>query len=63
MNENLTEFFNNQLDPLSYGYALELGFEYNTQLKITLVGQQLVNADPSGNFGRFVARLIVGYRF
>lgn len=57
------QFFNNQLDPLSYGYALELGLEYNTQLKITLVGQQLVNADPSGNFGRFVARLIVGYRF
>ena len=61
--ESRQQFFNNQLDPLSYGYALELGFEYNTQLKMTLVGQQLVNADPSGNFGRFVARLIVGYRF
>ena len=61
--ESRQQFFNNQLDPLSYGYALELGFEYNTQLKITLAGQQLVNTDPSGNFGQFVARLIVGYRF
>lgn len=57
------QFFDNQLDPFSYGYALELGLEYNTQLKVTLIGQQLLNNDPEGDFGRFVARLIVGYRF
>ena len=43
--------------------ALELGLEYNTQLKITLIGQQLLNVDPNGELGKFVARLIVGYRF
>lgn len=58
-----TQFFNDQLSPFAFGYALELGLEYNTQLKITLIGQQLLNNDPEGDFGRFVTRLIVGYRF
>ena len=61
--ESRIQFFDNQLDPFSYGYALELGLEYNTQLKITLIGQQLLNTNPNGEFGLFVARLIIGYRF
>ena len=56
-------FFNDQLDPLAYGYSMELGLEYNTKLKITLIGQKILNAEPLGNFDQFVARLIVGYRF
>ena len=61
--ENRIKFFNNQLDPFSYGYALEFGLEYNTKLKVTLIGQQILNTDPSGDFDNFVARLIFGYRF
>ena len=61
--ENRIQFFNNQLNPFSYGYSLELGLEYNTQLKITLIGQQLLNTDPNGEFGLLVARLIIAYRF
>jgi hypothetical protein len=61
--ENRIKFFNNQLDPFSYGYALEFGLEYNTKLKVTLIGQQILNTGPSGDFGHFVARLIFGYRF
>ena len=61
--ENRIQFFDNQLDQFSYGYSLELGLEYNSQLKITLIGQQLLNADPNGEFGLLVARLIIGYRF
>ena len=61
--ESRRKFFDNKLDPFSYGYAIELGLEYNTQLKVSLIGQQILNSDPSGDFGRVVARLIVGYRF
>lgn len=56
-------YFNNQIDPLAQGYGVELGIEYNTQLKITLHGQQLLNTDPQGEFNRFISRLIVAYRF
>ena len=61
--ENRIQFFNNQLDTFSYGYSLELGLEYNTQLKISLIGQQLLNTDRNGEFGLLVARLIIGYSF
>ena len=61
--ESRIQFFDNQLDPFSYGYTIELGLEYNSQLKISLIGQQLLNTDPNGEFGLLVARLIIGYRF
>tara|TARA_B100001027_G_C16235713_1_gene316916 strand:+ start:33 stop:806 length:774 start_codon:yes stop_codon:yes gene_type:complete len=61
--ESRRQFFNNNLDPHSYGYAIELGLEYNAQLKVTLLGQQILNADPAGDFGQFVTRLFIGYRF
>ena len=61
--ESRRQFFNNNLDPFAYGYAIELGLEYNTQLKVTLLGQQIFNADPAGDFGQFVTRLFIGYRF
>jgi hypothetical protein len=56
-------YFDDQIDSLAQGYGIELGIEYNTQLKITLHGQQLLNTDPQGDFNRFVTRLIVAYRF
>ena len=61
--ESRRQFLNNNLDTFAYGYAIELGLEYNTQLKVTLLGQQIINAEPGGDFGQFVARLILGYRF
>ncbi|MDA8948380.1 hypothetical protein N9H57_04500 [Flavobacteriaceae bacterium] len=56
-------YFNDQIDPLAQGYGIELGIEYNTQLKITLHGQQLLNTKPEGEFNRFVTRLVIAYRF
>lgn len=56
-------FFDNQIDPLAQGFGIELGIECNTQLKITLHGQQLTNTDPEAEFKRFVTRLVVAYRF
>ena len=61
--ESRRQFFNSNLDPFAYGYAIELGLEYNTQLKVTLLGQQILNAESGGDFDQFVARLILGYRF
>jgi hypothetical protein len=61
--ENIKTFFNDQLDPFSYGYALEFGLEYNKKVKITLIGQQILNSDPEGDFDQIVARLIFSYRF
>ena len=61
--ESRRQFLNNNLDTFAYGYAIELGLEYNTQLKVTLLGQQILNAEPGGGFDQFVARLILGYRF
>jgi len=57
------QFFNGELTPWSYGYAIELGMEYNSQFKFTLLGQQLLNTVSESSFGQFVARLIVSYRF
>jgi hypothetical protein len=61
--ENIKTFFNDQLDPFSYGYALEFGLEYNKKVMITLIGQQILNSDPEGDFDQIVARLIFSYRF
>jgi len=61
--ESRSIYFDDQIDSLAQGYGIELGIEYNTQLKITLYGQQLLNTDPQGDFNRFVTRLIVAYRF
>ena len=61
--ENRTLFFNDELPSLAYGYGLELGLEYNSQLKLILIGQQLVNATPESDFGKFVLRLSLTYRF
>ena len=61
--ESRSIYFDDQIDSLAQGYGIELGIEYNTQLKITLHGQQLLNTDPQGDFNRFVTRLIVAYRF
>ena len=44
------QFFDYKLNPFSYGYAMELGLEFNSQIKVTLIGQQILNADPTGNF-------------
>jgi hypothetical protein len=56
-------YFNDQIDQFALGYGIELGIEYNTQLKVMLHGQQLLNTDPEEDFGRFVTRLIVAYHF
>tara|TARA_B100000886_G_C20420366_1_gene491288 strand:+ start:1861 stop:2634 length:774 start_codon:yes stop_codon:yes gene_type:complete len=61
--ESRSIFFDDQIDSLTQGYGIELGIEYNTQLKIMLYGQKLLNNDPQGDFNRFVTRLIVAYRF
>jgi hypothetical protein len=61
--ESRTLFFNNEIEPFVYGYGIELGLDYNTQLKIILHGQQLVNTVSQSELKRFVTRLTVAYRF
>jgi hypothetical protein len=46
-------YFNDQIDQFALGYGIELGIEYNTQLKVTLHGQQLLNTDPEGRLWPF----------
>lgn len=60
---NRTRFFEELLPPLAQGYGLEIGIDYNRQLKLSLYGQQLLNATPQSALRLFVARLIVAYRF
>jgi len=56
-------FFDELLPPLAQGYGLEIGIDYNRQLKLSLYGQQLINTTPQSALRLFVARLIVAYRF
>ena len=51
-----------QLD-LGLELDLEFGLEYNKKVKITLIGKQILNSDPEGDFDQIVARLIFSYRF
>lgn len=61
--ESRALFFNNELPSLAYGYGIELGLEYNAQLKLILIGQQVVNTTSESDFGKFIFRLSVAYRF
>ena len=56
-------FFNEELPALAYGYGIELGLEYNSKLKLILIGQQLINATSNSDFGKLVLRLSLAYRF
>jgi hypothetical protein len=56
-------FFKEQIDPQAYGYGLEIGIAYNSQLKLSIYGQQLLNTSPESEFNQFVARLVAAYRF
>ncbi len=56
-------FFKEQIDPQAYGYGLEIGIDYNSQLKLSIYGQQLLNTSPESEFNQFVARLVAAYRF
>ena len=62
-NESRGLFFNNELSPIAYGYGIEMGLEYNSQLKLILIGQQLINVTPESDFGKFIFRLSIAYRF
>jgi hypothetical protein len=42
---------------------MEFGIDYNTQLKLIFLGQQIVNASQESIYGRFVARLTLAYKF
>ena len=61
--ENRKIFFNNEIDPFSYGYGLEIGLEYNSKFKLVLLSQQMLNISNESDFKSFITRLILAYRF
>ena len=56
-------FFDGALPSLAQGYGLEIGLDYNRQLKLSLYGQQILNSPKTSELNRFIARLIMAYRF
>jgi len=61
--ENRKIFFNNELNPFSYGYGLEIGLEYNSKFKLVLLSQQMLDVSNESNFKNLITRLILAYRF
>ena len=56
-------FFDGELPSIAYGYGIEFGIDYNTQLKLIFLGQQIVNTSPDSIYGGVVARLTLAYKF
>ena len=62
-NSSRQSFFDGELPSIAYGYGIEFGIDYNTQLKLIFLGQQIVNTSPDSIYGRVVARLTLAYKF
>ena len=61
--EDLTVFFDNHLQPLSIGYGLQTGVEFNQKLRLTFLLNQFVNTLKSESIGIPVLRFNLAYRF
>jgi len=61
--EDLTLFFNDKLESLSYGYGIETGVELNRKVRLVLLLNQFVNTLDPDTMGRPVFRFSLGYRF
>jgi len=59
---DLWVFFDNDLEPLSYGYGLETGVEFNQKLRLIFLLNQFVNPVRAESVGLPVLRLTVAFR-
>jgi hypothetical protein len=56
-------FFNDELKPLSYGYGLQTGIEFNQKLRLIFLLNQFVNVVIPESLGTPVLRFTPSYRF
>ena len=55
-------FFNDQLKPLSYGYGLQTGIEFNRKLRLIFLLNQFINTVVPDSLGVTVIRFTLVYR-
>ena len=61
--EDLSVFFDNQLETVSFGYGLQTGVEFNRKIRLIFLLNQLVNTNNPDTLGNIVMRLNLSYRF
>ncbi len=61
--EDLSVFFDNQLETISFGYGLQTGVEFNRKVRLIFLLNQLVNTNNPDTLGNIVLRLTLSYRF
>ena len=61
--EDLAVFFDNQLKPVSMGYGLQTGVEFNQRLRLIFLLNQFVNSLVPDSLGIPVLRFTLVYRF
>jgi len=61
--KDLTDFFDNQLETISYGYGLQTGVEFNRKVRLVFLLNQFVNTNNPDTLGNLVMRLTFSYRF
>ena len=60
--EDLAVFFDNQLKPVSLGYGLQTGVEFNQRLRLIFLLNQFVNTLVPDSLGIPVLRFTLVYR-
>ena len=61
--EDLAVFFDNQIKPVSMGYGLQTGVEFNQRLRLIFLLNQIVNTLVPDSLGIPVLRFTLVYRF
>ena len=61
--EDLAVFFDNQIKPVSMGYGLQTGMEFNQRLRLIFLLNQIVNTLVPDSLGIPVLRFTLVYRF
>ena len=59
--ENLEHFFDNELKPISYGYGLQTGLEFNQKLRLVFLLNQFINTHAAESVGIPVLRFGLVY--
>lgn len=60
--QDLKRFFNNELEPISYGYGLQTGVVFNQKLRVVLLVNQFLNTLAPESVGIPVLRFSLIYR-
>lgn len=61
--KDLELFFDNGLETLSYGYGLQMGVEFNQNIRLIFLINQLVNTLAPELLGNPILRFTLTYRF